>query len=93
MLASPSLFLPQMRVLRGGAEGETPFCVVLSVEGLALASARVASAPAILPPASGPSPLLARIKCSRGRWAERKLMRGSCAVGPKALSERLTVCR
>ena len=43
-------------------------------------------------PASGPRPLLARNKCSSGRWAERKLMRGSWAVAPKALSERLTVC-
>lgn len=81
MEASPSRFLPQMSVLSGGAETETPFCFEISTLELDaledLASARVARASAMLLPASGPRPLLARIKCSRGKCAERNFMRGS----------------
>jgi len=55
--------------------------------------AREASALAMLEPASGPRPLLARITCSRGKWEEKNFMRGAWTVDPKALSERFMVCK
>ena len=80
MLASPSLFRPHTKVFNGG--DSVPFFW-----------ASVAMALAMLPPASGPRPLLARKRCSRGRCEERNLMSGAWAVEPKALSLRLTVWR
>src|ERR1700737_4065898 len=90
MVESPRRFLPQTKVFRGGYS-VTPFWVAGEARPKDFLSARFVRAWATRPPASGPRPLLARIKCSRGRCAERKFTRGSWAVSPNALSERLTV--
>jgi len=56
-------------------------------------SARATSASAMSVPAAGPRPLLLRMRCWRGVWAERKETRGAWVLRPKALSERLMVWR
>ena len=72
-----------MIVFKGGEGGEE----------VDLEAARVESACAMLEPASGPRPLLARIKCCRGRCEERNLINGCWTVEPNALSDKSTVCR
>jgi hypothetical protein len=67
--------------------------VLPSFRAVSFFEARAVSASAMRMPAAGPRPLLLRMRCRRGVCWDRKSTSGACVLRPKALSERLTVCR